>query len=118
MLRLINEERRRLGLIQLVRDESLTKAAMIRAGEQQLLFSHMRPDGTPFYTVFSQIGIKRSVRGENLARGDGGQYKQVVQAWVESKGHRENLLRDRFANVGIGYAEEDGIGYWCLLFAN
>ena len=118
MLRMINEERGRLGLIQLVKDESLTKAAMIRAGEQQSLFSHTRPDGTPFYTVFSQIGIRGTIKGENLAKGKCGQYKQVVQAWFESKGHRENLLRDRFTKVGTGYVEEDGIGYWCLLFAN
>ena len=118
MLRMINEERRRLGLIQLVKDERLTRAAMIRAGEQQLCFSHTRPDGTPFYTVFSQIGIRGTIKGENLAKGESGQYKQVVQAWFESKGHRENLLRDRFAKVGTGYVEEDGIGYWCLLFAN
>ncbi|MBQ5870566.1 MAG: hypothetical protein IIW57_06405, partial [Lachnospiraceae bacterium] len=64
MLRMINEERGRLGLIQLVKDESLTKAAMIRAGEQQSLFSHTRPDGTQFYTVFSQIGIRGTIKGE------------------------------------------------------
>ena len=118
LLRMVNEERRLLGLNQLVKDERLMKAAMIRASEQQVLFSHMRPDGTPFYTVFSQNGIKGNIRGENLAKGRRGRYDQVVLAWFESKGHRENLLRDQFVKVGIGYVEDEESGYWCLLFAN
>ncbi len=118
LLHIVNKERMRLGLKVLVKDEKLTIAAMIRASEQQRLFSHVRPDGTPFYTVFSQIGISGNRRGENLARGRLEQYEQIVQAWFKSRGHRENLLRDQFVKVGIGYVEEDNIGYWCMLFAD
>ncbi len=118
LLRIVNEERIRLGLTKLVKDEKLTSAAMVRAYEQQRLFSHMRPDGTPFYSVFSQFEIERTVRGENLAKVQQGSPDQVVRAWLCSSSHRDNLLRDQFVKAGIGYVQDDGIGYWCLLFSN
>lgn len=113
-----NEERRRLGLPAVVEDQNLSRAAAVRAREQQKQFSHTRPDGTPFHTVFSQFGIGGTRRGENLARGWKGDHECVIRAWMGSDGHRNNMLYDQFVKIGIGYVEVDGVGYWCQLFAN
>ena len=113
-----NEERMKNGLSHLAEDEKLSSAAMVRAEEQHRLFSHIRPDGSPFYSVFSQYGIGGTMRGENLARGLPEACERVFQGWLESCSHRDNILFGQFTKIGIGYAESNGIGCWCMLFTN
>ena len=113
-----NGERKQRGLAKLEVDNDLLAAASIRAAEQPLQFSHTRPNGMPFHTIFSQMGVSGTKRGENLARGKRWQTEQIFQAWMNSDGHRANILNPDFSKIGIGYVEVNGIGYFCQLFTN
>lgn len=110
---LINEYRRQHGLHQLLPDPfHLTLVARIRLEECLELFSHDRPDGSRFYTAFSQVGIFYRHCAENLAYG---QYsaEQVVLDWIQSPTHRDNLLSPVVTYMSVRTAlGEDGIPRW------
>lgn len=119
VLQQTNEFRLENGLGPLAENDSLDTAAMIRAKEAAALRSHTRPNGEPYYTaVSSEIVISaQQYIGENLA---GGSYTSdtVVSAWIQSEGHRENLLDPLFTQIGVGYyVSDNGTIYWCQLFA-
>ncbi len=108
---LVNEERVDAGLEELDWDLDLETAAMVRAEESSDVFSHTRPDGTQWYTVNSEI-----MGGENLAWGQTSA-GQVVDEWMASPAHRDNILFDEFGTVAIAiYQEDDGTNYWALEF--
>lgn len=117
VLRLINAERKKEGLSELTTDENLTKAAQARAGELPTLFSHTRPDGSSCFTMLDKYDVTYWAAGENIAAG----YptpEAVVEGWMNSPGHRANILSDRFSAVGIGFHKADGgYGYyWAQVF--
>ena len=118
IVRLVNEERKRLGLNELVIDEAMMTAAETRAKEQKTLFSHTRPDGTKCFTVFDQYEIPANYRGENLASGSKCPPDYVMKMWIASEGHYANIKNDRFTRIGVGYFESGSYGYWAQLFAN
>lgn len=118
VVRLVNEERRRLGLNELVLDEAMMTAAETRAKEQKTLFSHTRPDGSKCFTVFAQYEIPATYRGENLASGSKCPPDYVMKMWIESEGHYANIKNERFSRIGVGYFESGQYGYWAQLFAN
>lgn len=118
IVRVTNEERAKYGLPALKWDADMEIAANVRAAEQQSVFSHTRPDGSCCFTVFSQFGIPGNYRGENLAYGRICSAKKVMDAWMNSEGHKMNILNGRFTRIGVGYAENGTTGYWCQLFAN
>lgn len=119
VIRLVNEERAKNGLGAVRLDETMMSAAEVRAQEQMSLFSHTRPDGSNAFTVFSQFGIPADYRGENVAYA-GNVYGSdgVMGLWMNSQGHKANILNGNFGRIGVGYFEAAGIGYWCQLFAN
>lgn len=102
VLRLINEERAKHGLSALTMTDSLTQAANVRAKEIIGTFSHTRPDGTSCFTVLAQLGISYRTAGENIAIGYATPAK-VMESWMNSDGHRANILSAKFTKVGIGY---------------
>lgn len=110
---LINEYRRQHGLHQLLPDPyHLTLVARIRLEECLEFFSHDRPDGSRFFTAFSQVGIFYSHCAENLAYG---QYsaEQVVLDWIQSPTHRDNLLSPLVTYMSVRTSlGEDGIPRW------
>jgi uncharacterized protein YkwD len=109
-LALVNERRAQAGLGQLNWDDRLVQAAQVRAQEAATTFSHTRPNGTDWYTVNSAIMF-----GENLAKGyyDAG---TVVQAWMDSPTHRENIVGN-FNTVGVAvYQAPNGSWYWAQAF--
>lgn len=118
VVRLVNEERKRLGLNELVIDEAMMTAAETRAKEQKTLFSHTRPDGSKCFTVFDQFEIPANYRGENLASGSKCPPDYVMKMWIASEGHYANIKNDRFSRIGVGYFESGSYGYWAQLFAN
>ena len=118
IVKLVNEERKRKGLNELVIDEAMMTAAETRAQEQKTLFSHTRPDGTKCFTVFAQYEIPANYRGENLASGNICPPSVVMQMWIASEGHYANIINDRFSRIGVGYFESGNYGYWAQLFAN
>ena len=99
VLRLVNIERAKVGAAPLRFADDLAASAFVRATEITTKFSHTRPNGTRCFTAMPQRG---HVLGENLA---GGQTtpKQVVQAWMDSKTHRDNMLSKNFKEIGIVY---------------
>ncbi len=91
-----NKERISAGLPELVWSDELAEAADIRAEEIIGTFSHVRPDGTKCYALGDRI------HGENIARGPHASGAEFVQHWMDSPGHRENILRKEFTMMGVG----------------
>mgnify|MGYP003301468129 CR=1 FL=1 len=113
VIRLTNEEREKEGLPALGTMTKLDKAALIRADELKEKYSHDRPDGTSCFTVLDDVNINGySAVGENIALGQRSP-EQVVQAWMNSDGHRRNIMNVQFEKIGVGYAENNG---WVQLF--
>ncbi len=113
---LVNEERARNGLSPLTVHTGAEKAAAVRAREIQTSFSHTRPNGSSFSTALTEAGASFAVSGENIAYGQKTP-AQVMEAWMNSAGHRANILNPSFRQIGVGYAESaSGIGYWTQLF--
>ena len=100
VLQLTNKERAKVGAQPLKFSKDLTASALIRALELPQKFSHTRPNGYKFDSAF--VTGKGHVIGENLA---GGQKtpKEVVQAWMDSPGHRKNMLSKNFSELGVVY---------------
>ena len=110
---LVNEARAAQGLSPLVLDSALTACADIRAVEIGTSFSHTRPDGRSCFTVLSDNGYSYRKAGENIASG----YRSpesVVNGWLNSPGHRANILSAEFGRIGVGIDGND----WVQLFSN
>ena len=113
---LCNEYRAEEGLEPLLEDPELDALAQIRADEIIIYFEHERPDGSDCFTVMKDY--KCTLCGENIAAGQG-EPKDVVEAWMNSPGHRDNIMNKDFKKIGIGYSEGGEYGaYWAQLFAN
>ena len=101
-LDLINKERQKAGLTTLKLDTDLQFAANVRAEELEVLYDHNRPDGTRCFTVLDEYGIKTpTAMAENIAWGYP-DVKDVVQGWMNSKMHKENILCNKYKKVGLG----------------
>ncbi|WP_352400637.1 CAP domain-containing protein [Anaerotignum sp.] len=108
---LVNEERAKQGISPLAVDADVMKAAQIRAKEIQTSFSHTRPDGRSCFTALDEAGASYRGAGENIALGQKTP-EQVVNAWMNSEGHRKNILNSNFKSIGVGV---DGTA-WTQLF--
>ncbi len=115
VLNLVNIARGEQGLSGLTLDSTLTECALVRAREINATgcFSHTRPDGTKCFTAFSQCGISYRYAGENIAYGFANA-NDVMQGWMNSPGHRSNILNSNFGKLGVAKV---GI-YWVQLFTN
>ena len=111
LLAKVNEIRAEYGLNPLSWDNTLTEVAKVRAKEASICWSHYRPDGSMYTTV-----CPTRAEGENLAK----YYfnvDDVIDAWMNSPGHRENILRSQFTSVGIScYKTSDGGCFWAQSF--
>ena len=108
VLRLVNIERAKVGAEPLTFAKDLTASAYVRATEIPIKFSHTRPNGSKCFTAMPQRGAH--VLGENLAGGQTSP-KQVVQAWMDSKSHRENMLSKKYTEIGIVYYYQQNSQY-------
>ena len=112
VLDLVNIERRKAGIKPLVLSDELMR---VRSQEVTKVFSHTRPDGTPFSSIVSRHGRRI---GENI----GGGYQtpeEVVDGWMHSEGHRKNILHPDFTELGVGYTYEENSQYkhyWVQIF--
>lgn len=108
---LVNIEREKEGLAPLQYYNAGQFAADIRAEEIIKSFSHTRPDGTKCFTVLE--GINYMTAGENIALGHLTP-ERVMQAWMNSPGHKANILRDQYTHLIVGYDAE--AKSWVQLF--
>ncbi|MCY7795593.1 CAP domain-containing protein [Bacillus spizizenii] len=110
VVELTNAERQKQGLKPLQIDETLSKSA--RAKSQDMkdknYFDHQSPTyGSPF-DMMKSFGISYKTAGENIAKGQKTP-EEVVKAWMNSEGHRKNILNSNFTHIGVGYVESGNI---------
>ncbi len=118
VVRLVNVERAKEGLSPLTLDETLCKASAVRAEESATSFSHTRPNGSSWATVLSEYNISYMTAGENIAAGQSTP-EEVVNAWMQSDGHRYNIMNADFTKIGVGYYYNSNASYrhyWEQLF--
>lgn len=115
VVRLVNEERAKNGLRALTYNWELSRVARIKSQDMKDIgyFSHTSPTyGTPFQMIKS-FGITYRSAGENIARGQKTP-ETVVNAWMNSSGHRANILNASYTEIGVGYVAEGN--YWTQMF--
>lgn len=87
----VNAERKKAGKSQLKWNDTLYKAAAVRAKEITTKFSHTRPNNKSCFTAITQAGISYKSAAENIASGQT-TADQVMKAWMKSSGHKKNIL--------------------------
>ena len=120
VLILTNKERYKEGLTPLTGFAKLQKANDVRAKELVDLFSHTRPNGSSCFTALDEAGVKYSSAGENIAAGYNSP-QDVMTGWMNSSGHRANILDSGFRHIGIGYHYDSSAYYryhWVQMFAS
>lgn len=112
---LVNEIRETEGLNKLTFNSSLSAVARLKSQDMKDkgYFSHTSPTyGSP-YDMMTKFGIEYTFAGENLARGQKTP-EQVVNAWMNSPGHRKNILNPYYTQIGVGYVADGN--YWTQHF--
>ncbi|PAQ12729.1 hypothetical protein CD798_17835 [Bacillaceae bacterium SAOS 7] len=118
VIRLTNVERQKNGLAPLETDWELCRVARYKSADManKGYFSHTSPTyGSPF-DMMKAFGINYRSAGENIAAGQ--QTPQaVVNAWMNSSGHRANILSKNYTHIGVGYHKGGSQGiYWTQMF--
>lgn len=118
MLKQVNAQRAKNGQSALTLNQALCASARVRAAEiaKDGCFSHIRPDGSGCFTAIS--GVSYRTAGENIAMGTWGYYgvDEIMDGWMNSEGHRANILNGDFSEVGFGCVVVNGNGYWVQIF--
>ena len=115
VVNLVNNIRKEYGLSPLKLNSELSAVARLKSSDmrEKGYFSHTSPTyGSPF-DMMKTFGIKYRTAGENIAMG----YRTpqaVVDGWMNSKGHRENILNSSFTEIGVGYIANGN--YWTQMF--
>lgn len=118
VLELVNQERTAQGLNPITATNNLSDAAHARAMEISDYYSHTRPNGESCFTVLKEYNVGYQSCGENIAAGQRTP-EEVVTDWMNSPGHRANILRDNFKHLGVGYYKVPSSfygTYWVQLF--
>ncbi len=120
IVQLVNNIRTKNKLIPLEISSDLCVLAEIRAKEASELWSHTRPDGTKVDSLAEECGVTNwSVIGENLAKHTMGCASNVVvDAWVNSQSHYDNLINSKFRKCGIGEYRSNNLVYVSLIFSD
>lgn len=115
---LINEQRTKRGLSALEHDDAIQEACDVRAVEIAESFSHTRPDGTSCFTALEDAGVSAGGCGENICAGTTSP-KAAVEAWMNSPGHKANILTKKFKKGAIGFyydPDSEWTYHWVQLF--
>lgn len=112
---LVNSERKARGIGELIMLPELNKAATVRANEIVRSFDHTRPNGTGFYTVLKEAGFSGYKAAENIAAGQTTP-EHVMKSWMNSDGHRNNILNSDYNYIGVSVVYENGRYHWTQLF--
>ena len=118
VIRLVNVERSKNGLQPLKENWELSRVARYKSADManNAYFSHTSPTyGSPF-NMIKNFGIKYSSAGENIAYGQK-TAAEVMNGWMNSSGHRQNILNPNYTQIGVGYAvNSKGTPYWTQMF--
>jgi uncharacterized YkwD family protein len=112
---LTNEQRRKNGLPNLQPDTALSNVAQEKSNDMQAknYFSHTSPTyGSPF-DMMRDFGVSYNTAGENIAMGQRSA-EEVVNAWMNSEGHRKNILSPNYTHIGVGHTTQGN--YWTQMF--
>jgi uncharacterized YkwD family protein len=115
VVELTNAERSKHGLQPLQMDAELSNVAREKSRDMAAsnYFDHNSPTyGSPF-DMIQQFGIQYRSAGENIAKGQRSP-QEVVNAWMNSEGHRANILNDNFTHIGVGFVEQGN--HWTQMF--
>ncbi|MEL4026818.1 SafA/ExsA family spore coat assembly protein [Lysinibacillus endophyticus] len=115
VVRLVNVERAKVGLPALKNDWELARVAEHKSQDMatKKYFDHTSPTyGSPF-TMLKNYGISYRSAGENIAQGQR-TAAEVVNAWMNSSGHRANILNKNYTHIGVGYVSNGN--YWTQMF--
>jgi uncharacterized protein YkwD len=107
VIALTNQERRNGGVGKLTANTKLTKAAEMKLKDMfdRQYFEHISPDGKGPSYLAQKAGYEYIVIGENLALGNFKNDAALVQAWMDSPGHRENILNYRYSEIGVAVGQ-------------
>lgn len=118
ILNLVNNERAKQGLSSLTLSNELTSIANTKAEDMRdnNYFDHTSPTyGSPF-EMLQRFGVQYSAAGENIAAGQKSA-EAVMRDWMNSSGHRANILNREYKELGVGYVTGGSYGtYWVQLF--
>lgn len=120
VVELVNVERQKAGLPALTMDSVISNVARTKSKDMALnnYFAHQSPTYGSAGDMLRQFGIKWSAWGENIASGQRTP-EIVVNAWMNSSGHRANILSSNFSKIGVGYVtNSNGTPYWTQIFTN
>lgn len=115
LCRLTNEQRAANNLPALTLSLAITNSAQAHAQDMvtRNFFSHVNPDGLDPFQRLSRDGVSFGAAGENIAAGHS-TAASVLNAWMNSSGHRANILHPAFRKLGLGFAE----GRWVQVFTD
>jgi uncharacterized YkwD family protein/spore coat assembly protein SafA len=118
VLHIVNEERTKAGLNPLQMDWELERVARTKSQDMadKGYFSHQSPTyGSPF-DMMKQFGINYRSAGENIASGQTTPVS-VMESWMNSQGHRANILKPEYTHIGVGYYRGGNYGHmWTQMF--
>ena len=118
VVNLVNQERATAGLAPLKENWELSRVARYKSEDMvaKNYFSHTSPTyGSPFQMI-NDFGISYKAAGENIAAGQKTP-AEVVEAWMNSEGHRKNIMSNTFTEIGVGYVKGGSYGhYWTQMF--
>lgn len=120
----VNELRQSKGVAPLSKHEILTEGAYLRAEELAENYSHTRPNGTRFYTIFEQFGIDNGLYlfGENIAMANNPftpeeMGERIFNSWYNSPGHYDNMVNEDYEAIGIGIYYSGGSAHATQVFS-
>jgi uncharacterized YkwD family protein len=118
VVELVNVERQKNGLAPLTLDPAISNVARIKSKDMSdnNYFAHQSPTYGSAADMLTQHGIRYTAWGENIAAGQRTP-EEVVNAWMNSPGHRANILASHFTKIGVGYVN-NGRPHWTQMFTN
>ncbi len=120
VVELVNVERQKAGLSSLSLDTAISNVARMKSKDManNNYFAHQSPTYGSAGDMLTKYGIKWSAWGENIASGQRTP-QEVVTAWMNSPGHKANIMSTNFSKLGVGYAvNSNGTPYWTQMFTN
>ena len=115
---LTNSKRKASGLGNLTLDSQLSKLARMKAEDmaKKGYFSHTSPTYGSAFDMMKKYGVSYRTAGENIAKGQKTP-EAVMKGWMNSSGHRANILSSAYTHIGVGYAKDSkGNTYWVQIF--